>query len=72
MESVYKGNKFRRKGKQFIITPWRNYLFNNRFWISREILRLIVYTELRKKLFGVTDLGPSFITLSIHYCRMVE
>jgi hypothetical protein len=47
------------------------YLFNNRFWISREGARLTVYTESRRKLIGVTDLRSSFITVSVQYCRMV-
>jgi hypothetical protein len=33
------------------------YLFNNKFWISRERTRLTVYTESQRKLIGVQIWG---------------
>ena len=60
------------KEKSLLLCGSVIYLLNNKFWISREGIRLTVYTESRKKLIGVTDLGSSFVALSIHCCRMVE
>jgi len=60
------------KEKSLLLCGSVIYLLNNKFWISREGIRLTVYTESRKKLIGITDLGSSFVTLSIHCCRMVE